>query len=179
MSVSLIIIENIADLASLLLVSITIYLGFKIVRLSREMELVALKGGRAPYYIITGVFFLGLNRLLDFLAEPLSPILGEEISLALDDAPGALAALFIFFGLRNMYLLYRKSSNKGAKVTAEELWVDTEDGVMGGQSGLNHRSELRKRRRNDTRINSVVQHNVTYRIADPFDLLEEDTCVLY
>ena len=124
---TLIIIENITDFASLVLVSITIYLGFRIVRLSREIELVALKGGRAPYYIITGVFFLGLNRLLDFLAEPLSPILGEEISLTLDDPPGALAALFIFFGLRNMYLLYRKSSKKAGEFTAEELWVDKQN----------------------------------------------------
>lgn len=124
---TLIIIENITDFASLVLVSITIYLGFRIVRLSREIELVALKGGRAPYYIITGVFFLGLNRLLDFLAEPLSPIVGEEISLTLDDAPGALAALFIFFGLRNMYLLYRKSSKKAEEFTAEELWVDKQN----------------------------------------------------
>ena len=103
-------IENITDLTSLILVSVTIVLGLRIVKMSRDIELVALKGGRAPYYIVIGVVFLGLNRLMDFLAEPfLNPLLGDELSLTLDDVPGALAALFIFLGLRSMYLLYRKA----------------------------------------------------------------------
>jgi hypothetical protein len=120
--------DNFTDLASIIIVIISLYYGVRIVRLSEDMEFVALKGGRAPYYIMAGMGFLALNRLLDFLSEPfLETMFGEEIALTFDDPPAMLAALFIFLGLRNMYAIYRKGSElkKGAK--PEEIWKTESD----------------------------------------------------
>lgn len=115
--------DNITDLASIIIVILSLYYGVKIVRLSEEMEFVALKGGRAPYYIMAGMGFLALNRLFDFLADPyLSSIFGEDIALTFDDPPAMLAALFIFLGLRNMYAIYRKGSELKRNPKSEEIW---------------------------------------------------------
>ena len=116
--------DNISDGASIVIVIISMYYGVKLVRLSREMEFVALKGGRAPYYIMVGMGFLALNRIFDLLAENFfAEIVGNELATTLDDPPALLAALFTFLGLRNMYEVYRKGStlSKGSKV--EEIWT--------------------------------------------------------
>ena len=117
--------ENITDLASLVVVFVSIYYGIKIVRLSKEIEFVALKGGRAPYYIMVGMGFLAINRIADLLAENiLTDLVGSEFATVFDDPPALLAAIFIFLGLRNMYEIYRKSDMpKTRDSRSQEIWA--------------------------------------------------------
>ena len=116
--------DNISDAASIIIVAISLYYGVKLVRLSRDMEFVALKGGRAPYYIMAGMGFLAINRIFDLLAENvLTDLVGSEFAPTLDDPPALLAALFIFLGLRNMYEVYRKGSSLSKDSETEEIWT--------------------------------------------------------
>lgn len=116
--------DNISDIASIIVVAMSLYYGVKLVRLSREMEFVALKGGRAPYYIMVGMGFLAINRIFDLLAENvLTDLVGSDLATTFDDPPALLAALFIFLGLRNMYELYRKGSISSENSNTEEIWI--------------------------------------------------------
>jgi len=89
------------------------------------MEFVALKGGRSPYYIMTGLGFLALNRISDLLAESvLTDLVGSEFATVFDDPPALFAAIFIFLGLRDMYVIYRKGGTLKTKdPSSEEIWA--------------------------------------------------------
>jgi len=117
--------DNISDVASIIVAIVSLHYGMKLVRLSKEIEFVTLKGGRAPYYIMAGLGFLALNRIADLLAENiLTDLVGSEFATVFDDPPALLAAVFIFLGLRNMYEIYRKSGTpKTRDPSSEEIWT--------------------------------------------------------
>jgi hypothetical protein len=85
---------------------------------------VALKGGRAPYYIVLGMIFLGLDRVLDLLTNwLLAAGVSYQITVTINDPPGALAGLFIALGLREMYVVYiRNSKVKRPAPVHDEIW---------------------------------------------------------
>jgi hypothetical protein len=90
---------------------------------------VALKGGRAPYYIVAGLFFLELDRIIDLLTNWLSTLgFSYQLTLTFNDPPAALAGLFIALGLREMYVVYiRTSKAKKPILTAEAIWETEKD----------------------------------------------------
>jgi hypothetical protein len=100
-----------------------IYYAVKIVRLSDKFEFVALKGGKAPYYIVLGLLFLELDRLLDLSSGYLSATFGYPLASTFNDPPAAISAIFIFLGLREMYVVYIRSSKAKKPVPShEEIW---------------------------------------------------------
>jgi hypothetical protein len=120
--------DDITNSISVMVVGIAIYYAIKIVRLSDRFEYVALKGGRAPYYIVVGMFFLMLDRVLDFLTNPLlRQVFGLQFVSTLNDPPASLAGLFIALGLREMYMVYIRNSKMRSPTPAhEEIW-ETEE----------------------------------------------------
>jgi hypothetical protein len=105
-------------------VAVAIYYAVKIVRLSDKFDFVALKGGRAPYYIVTGMIFLEMDRVFDLLNNFLL-ILGFSYQdvVTFNDPPAALAGFFIALGLREMYVVYIKNSKMKRSVPAHnEIW---------------------------------------------------------
>jgi hypothetical protein len=100
-----------------------IYYGIKIVRLSDKFEYVALKGGRAPYYIIVGLIFLEVDRVFDLFTGYLSAFFGYQVTVTFNDPPAALAGFFIALGLREMYVVYiRNSKVKKPIPSHQEIW---------------------------------------------------------
>lgn len=115
--------DDFTNSISVIVVAIAIYYAYKIVRLSRGREFVALKGGRAPYYIILGLIFLELDRVFDLLTNYLSSIFGYQVVVTFNDPPAALAAVFIMLGLREMYVVYEKESELEKSVpSSQEIW---------------------------------------------------------
>lgn len=108
--------ELLTDGTSLVSVLVSFYYIFKLMRLGRGVELLAIKGGHGPKYIAIAVLFLMLNRLMDLIAEPLIPQLTADVAFALDDPPAALAAIFLALGIRSMYTLYVDASNPATKI---------------------------------------------------------------
>ncbi len=102
--------EFFSDAVSLVAVMISFYYIFKIIRLGRGVELLAIRGGNGPRYIVLAIVFLALNRIMDLIAEPLIPNLTADLAFALDDPPAAFAAIFLAVGLRGMYMLYVKAA---------------------------------------------------------------------
>ena len=120
--------DDITNSISVVVVLISIFYGYKIVQLSRQYEFVALKGGRAPYYIIIGLVFLLLDRIFDLLTNYLSTIFGMQLTVTFNDPPAMLSGVFILLGLREMYVIYRKGSKRRNIETprGEDIWR-TED----------------------------------------------------
>ena len=115
--------DDITNSISVVVVLFAIYYAVKIVRLSDNFDYVALRGGRAPYYIIAGLVFLELDRVLDLLTRTLAAVFGYEVTITLNDPPGALAGFFIALGLREMYVVYiRNSKAKKAIPAHNEIW---------------------------------------------------------
>jgi hypothetical protein len=104
-------------------VLLAVYYAVKIVRLSEKFDFVALRGGRAPYYIVLGLIFLELDRVFDLATGFLSSRFGYPLSSTFNDPPAAVSAIFIFLGLREMYVVYiRNSKVKKLAPSAQELW---------------------------------------------------------
>jgi len=105
-------------------VAVAIYYAIKIVRLSKGFDYVALKGGRAPYYIVLGLVFLELDRALDLLTNwLLASGVSYQIMVTVNDPPSALAGLFVALGLREMYVVYiRNSKVKRPAPEHDEIW---------------------------------------------------------
>jgi hypothetical protein len=118
--------DDITNLISVAVVAVSIYYAYKIVSLSREFEFVALKGGRAPYYIIIGLVFLEIDRLLDTFTNTLAVLFTYQITTTFNDPPAALAGFFIALGLREMYVAYRKDAVPKRRIKPDEIW-ETED----------------------------------------------------
>lgn len=116
--------DDITNSISVIVVSVAIYYAVKIVRLSDKFDFVALKGGRAPYYIVVGMIFLGLDRVFGLLTNLLLAMgASYQFVVTLDDPPGALAGFFIALGLREMYVVYiRNSKVKKAIPAHNEIW---------------------------------------------------------
>lgn len=116
--------DDITNSISVVVVSIAIYYAFKVVQLSRDYEYVALKGGKAPYYIILGLAFLLLDRIFDLLTNFLAQYFGYQIVVTFNDPPAAIAGVFILLGLREMYVIYRKAEkrNKAKSLQGEDIW---------------------------------------------------------
>jgi hypothetical protein len=115
--------DDITNSISVAVVAVAIYYAVKIVRLSDKFDYVALKGGRAPYYIVLGMVFLELDRIFDLFTIPLSWYFGYQWTVTFNDPPGALAGFFVALGLREMYVVYiRESKVKKPAPTHEEIW---------------------------------------------------------
>ncbi len=106
-----------------MVVLFAIYYAVKIVRLSDKFEYVALKGGRAPYYIVAGLVFLGIDRVFDLFTNYLSSFFGYQVAVTFNDPPAALSGFFIALGLREMYVVYiRNSKEKKPLPQHQEIW---------------------------------------------------------
>jgi hypothetical protein len=115
--------DDITNSISVAVVMFAIYYAVKIVRLSDKFEYVALKGGRAPYYIVAGLVFLEIDRVFDLFTSYLSTIFGYQITVTFNDPPAALAGFFIALGLREMYVVYiRNSKVKEPIPSHQEIW---------------------------------------------------------
>ncbi|MDG7021634.1 MAG: hypothetical protein JRN23_06860 [Nitrososphaerota archaeon] len=115
--------DDITNSISVIVVGIAAYYAIKIVRLSDQFEFVALKGGRAPYYIVVGVLFLGLDRVFDLVTNWVVAMgANYQVVTMLNDPPAALSGAFIALGLREMYIVYIRSSKKDAPVAHTEVW---------------------------------------------------------
>ena len=115
--------DDITNTLSVVVVLFAIYYAVKIVRLSDEFDYVALKGGRAPYFIVVGLIFLEVDRVFDLLTGWLATIFGYQITVTFNDPPAALAGLFIALGLREMYVVYiRNSKAKRPAPAHDEIW---------------------------------------------------------
>lgn len=108
--------ELFSDAVSFVAVLISFYYIFKLIWLGRRVELLAIKGGRGPWYIVLAIVFLSVNRLMDMLAEPLIPDLTADLAFALDDPPAALSAIFLALGLRSMYVFYIEAAKPPSEV---------------------------------------------------------------
>ncbi len=106
-----------------MVVAVAIYYAVKIVRLSDKFDYVALKGGRAPYYIVAGLAFLELDRVFDLLTNYMARFFGYQLTVTFNDPPAALSGFFIALGLREMYVVYIKNSKLKEAVPAhDEIW---------------------------------------------------------
>lgn len=116
--------DDITNSISVVVVAIATYYAVKIVRLSDKFDFVALKGGRAPYYIVTGLVFLAMDRVFDLLTNfMLAMGASYQFVVTLNDPPAALAGLFIALGLREMYVVYIRNARAKAAVPAHnEIW---------------------------------------------------------
>jgi hypothetical protein len=115
--------DDLTNSITVVVVLFAIYYAVKIVRLSDRFEFVALKGGRAPYYIVVGLIFLEFDRLFDLLTGVLSRAFGYPLALTFNDPPAALSAIFIFLGLREMYVVYTRNSKTRKRVPSnQEIW---------------------------------------------------------
>lgn len=114
--------DDITNSISVIVVGVAVYYAVKIVRLSDEFEFVALRGGRAPYYIVAGMLFLLLDRVFD-LATNWMLAMGANYQLVtmFNDPPAALSGVFIALGLREMYVVYIRSSKK-RQLAHGEVW---------------------------------------------------------
>lgn len=108
----------------MVVVAFATYYAVKIVRLTRQFDYAALRGGRAPYYIVLGMVFLLLDRVFDLLTNwLLAAGFNYQIIVTFNDPPGALAGFFIALGLREMYVVYiRNSKVKKAVPAHDEIW---------------------------------------------------------
>jgi hypothetical protein len=121
---------------SICVVVLAIYYAVRIVRLSDKFEFVALKGGRAPYFIIAGLLFLGLERVFDLLTGVFANTYGYPLTVTFNDPPAALSAFFILLGLREMYVVYIRNSKKNrAEPSHGEVWQVEEAGPHAQVSG--------------------------------------------
>jgi len=107
--------ELLSDLVSLVFVLISFYYVYKLIRLGKNIELLAIKGGNGPKYIALAILFLAVNRIMDLISESLIPVLTFNIASSLDDPPAALSAIFLAFGLRSMYMLYIKATKPSSE----------------------------------------------------------------
>ena len=117
--------DDITNSISVTVVLFAIYYAIKIVRLSDKFEFVALRGGRAPYYIVVGLAFLELDRLLDLFTGVMSRIFSYPLTVTFNDPPAALSAFFIFLGLREMYVVYirnEKAKSRNPIPSHDEIW---------------------------------------------------------
>jgi len=115
--------DDISNTISLLIVLLATYYAIKIVRLSDRFEFVALKGGKAPYYIVAGLVCLELDRFLDLFTGALTRAFGYPITATLNDPPAAVSAFFVFLGLREMYTVYiDKSKKRKLPLSTNEIW---------------------------------------------------------
>ena len=115
--------DDITNSISVIVVGIAAYYAIKIVRLSDQFEFVALKGGRAPYYIVVGVLFLGLDRVFDLVTNWMVAMgANYQVVTTLNDPPAALSGAFIALGLREMYVVYIRNSKKNAAIAHTEVW---------------------------------------------------------
>ncbi len=115
--------DAITNSISVVVVFFAIYYAVKIVRLSGKFEFVALRGGRAPYYLVLGLVFLEVDRIFDLFTSLLSTVFGYPIAVTLNDPPSALSAFFIFLGLREMYVVYiRNSKTKKSVPSHKDVW---------------------------------------------------------
>jgi hypothetical protein len=114
--------DDLTNSISVVVVAVSIYYAYKIVSLSKEFEFVALRGGRAPYYIIIGLVFLEIDRLFDLFTNTLSAVFGYQLTITFNDPPAALAGFFIALGLREMYTAYRKQSVPKKRIEPQEIW---------------------------------------------------------
>lgn len=120
--------DDITNSISVVVVGVAIYYAVKIVRLSDKFDFVALKGGRAPYYIVLGMVFLEADRVFDLTTNWLLALgFNYQIVVTFNDPPGALAGFFIALGLREMYVVYiNKAKEKKPIPLHNEIW-ETED----------------------------------------------------
>lgn len=116
--------DDVTNSISVVVVAVAIYYAVKIVRHSDKFEFVALKGGRAPYYIVLGMVFLEFDRVFDLMTNWLLAMgLSYQIVVTFNDPPAALAGFFIALGLREMYVVYiRNSKQKKAIPAHQEVW---------------------------------------------------------
>jgi len=116
--------DDITNSISVAVVAVAIYYAVKIVRLSDKFDYVALRGGRAPYYIVLGMIFLGLDRVFDLMTNWLFALgVSYQVWVTFNDPPGALAGFFIALGLREMYVVYIRNSKVKKPVPAhDEIW---------------------------------------------------------
>lgn len=116
--------DDITNSISVVVVAVAIYYAIKIVRLSDRFEFVALKGGRAPYYIVLGMIFLEADRVFDLITNWLLAMgFSYQIVVTFNDPPGALAGFFIALGLREMYVVYIRQSKAKKPIPAHsEIW---------------------------------------------------------
>lgn len=118
-----VVLDDITNSISVAVVLFAIYYAVKIVRLSDKFEYVALKGGRAPYYIVAGLIFLEIDRVFDLFTDFLSKFFGYQVTVTFNDPPAALAGFFIALGLREMYVVYiRNSRVKKPTPSHQEIW---------------------------------------------------------
>jgi hypothetical protein len=124
--------DDITNSISVVVVSLSIYYAYKVVQLSRDYEFVALKGGKAPYYIIIGLAFLLLDRIFDLLTNYLATIFGMQITVTFNDPPAAISGVFILLGLREMYVIYRKAEARKVEAPkGEDIWkVESDKSVV-------------------------------------------------
>jgi hypothetical protein len=88
---------------------------------------VALKGGRAPYYIVAGMVFLAIDRMFDLVTNWLLALgFSYPIVVTFNDPPAALAGFFIALGLREMYVVYIRNSKLKEPVPAHNQIWETE-----------------------------------------------------
>jgi hypothetical protein len=104
--------------------AIATYYAVKIVRLSDKFDFVALRGGRAPYYIVVGLVFLAVDRIFDLITNWLLALgVSYQFTVTINDPPAALAGFFIALGLREMYVVYIRNSKVREPVPAHnEIW---------------------------------------------------------
>jgi hypothetical protein len=108
-------------------VAIATYYAVKIVRLSDRFDYVALRGGRAPHYIVAGMLFLLLDRVFDLVTNwLLAAGFSYQVIVTFNDAPGALAGFFIALGLREMYVVYIRNSKTKKPIPAHDRVWETE-----------------------------------------------------
>jgi hypothetical protein len=128
--------DDVTNTITVVIVFAALYYAFKIVRLSNQFEYVALRGGKAPYFIIAGLIFLEIDRIFDLFTVYLSRFFGFQFAVTFNDPPAALAAFFITLGLREMYVVYIKNSKAKRRLPAhQEIWpIETESGTPKTQS---------------------------------------------
>lgn len=116
--------DDITNSISVVVVGFATYYAIKIVRLSDKFDYVALRGGRAPYYIVAGMVFLAIDRIFDLLTNWLLALgLSYPVVVTFNDPPGALSGFFIALGLREMYVVYiRNSKLKQSIPDHDEIW---------------------------------------------------------
>jgi len=126
--------DDITNSISVVVVSISIYYAFRVVQLSRNYEFVALKGGKAPYYLILGMVFLLIDRIFDLLTNYLATIFGMQITVTFNDPPAAISGVFFLLGLREMYVIYLKRKRETVEAPkGEDIWkVESDKGAIRG-----------------------------------------------
>lgn len=104
---------------SLVAAAISFYYVFKITRLGRGVNLLAIKGGSGPQYIALAILFIVVERVLNLIAEPLIPYITADVAFALDDPPAAVAVVLLAIGLKRMYAFYIESASTSDLYSAQ------------------------------------------------------------